>query len=270
VRAAEAGGGLEKILSQISAFIEKDAQTRKKIKSAISYPKFVLSFFGIILLGIVFGLLPKFKDIFDGLGAELPLPTQILMSSASFLTHNFFIVLGTVLAVVFGFKYWRKSPKGSFFIDKHLFSIPIAGSLAQLSTITRFSETLGVLLNSGVGLIDALKIAAETTNNSYIDQVVATISENVSQGKSLGGQLLKHPEVFPALEANMITIGEQSGSLAIMLTKVAQFNNEEFSVRVDKLSSLMEPIMMGGLGIVAAILVLGLYLPIFQMSGNIH
>jgi len=270
VRAAEAGGGLEKILSQISAFIEKDAQTRKKIKSAISYPKFVMSFFGVILLGIVFGLLPKFKDIFDGLGAELPLPTLILMGGAAFLTHNFLYILLGGIAITIGFKFYRKSKKGRLFIDQHLFSIPIAGSLAQQSTLTRFSETLGVMLSSGVGLIDALKIAAETTNNSYIENIVASIPEQVSQGKSLGSQFLKYPDIFPALEANMIAIGEQSGALAIMLAKVAQFNNEDFSVRVDRLSSLLEPIMMGGLGVVAAILVLGLYLPIFQMSGSIH
>lgn len=270
VRAAEAGGGLEKILSQISAFIEKDAATKKKIKSAVSYPKFVLIFFGVILFGIVFGLLPKFKDIFDGLGAELPLPTLILMNGAAFLTNNIILILAGGIGLFIGFKFFRKSKKGRLFFGKHLFSIPIAGSLAQQSTITRFTETLGVMLSSGVGLIDALKIAAETTNNSYIDNIVASISEQVSQGKSLGSQFLKYPDVFPALEANMISIGEQSGSLAIMLAKVAQFNNEEFSVRVDKLSSLLEPIMMGGLGVVAAILVLGLYLPIFQMSGSIH
>lgn len=270
VRAAEAGGGLEKILAQISTFIEKDAKTRKKIKSAISYPKFVLGFFSLILLGIVFGLLPKFKDIFDGLGAELPTPTLIIMGVADFLTHN--IVLITILLVgsVVGFKFYRKSEKGRLFIDQHLFALPIAGPLVQQSAMTRFSETMGVLLSSGVGLIDSLKIASETTNNAYIDKVVANIADQVSQGKSLGTQFLKYPDIFPALEANMIAIGEQSGSLAAMLSKVAQFNDEEFSTKVDKLSSMLEPIMMGGLGVVAAILVLGLYLPIFQMSGNIH
>ncbi|MCF7798008.1 MAG: type II secretion system F family protein [Candidatus Marinimicrobia bacterium] len=270
VRAAEAGGGLEKILAQISTFIEKDAKTRKKIKSAISYPKFVLGFFSLILLGIVFGLLPKFKDIFDGLGAELPTPTLIIMGVADFLTQN--IILIGILGVgsFIGFKFYRKSEKGRLFIDKHMFGMPIAGELVQQSAMTRFSETMGVLLNSGVGLIDSLKIASETTNNAYIDKVVAQITDQVSQGKSLGAQFLKYPDIFPTLEANMIAIGEQSGSLAPMLSKVAQFNDEEFSTKVDKLSSMLEPIMMGGLGVVAAILVLGLYLPIFQMSSNIH
>ncbi|MCF7802390.1 MAG: type II secretion system F family protein [Candidatus Marinimicrobia bacterium] len=270
VRAAEAGGGLEKILAQISTFIEKDAKTRKKIKSAISYPKFVLGFFSIILLGIVFGLLPKFKDIFDGLGAELPTPTLIIMGVADFLTHNIILIAILGAGLFVGFKFFRKSEKGRLFIDQHMFGLPIAGDLVQQSAMTRFSETMGVLLNSGVGLIDSLKIASETTNNAYIDKVVAQMADQVSQGKSLGAQFLRYPDIFPTLEANMIAIGEQSGSLATMLAKVAQFNDEEFSTKVDKLSSMLEPIMMGGLGVVAAILVLGLYLPIFQMSSNIH
>ncbi len=270
IKAAEVGGGLDNIINQIATFIEKEDDTKKKIKSATSYPKFVGGFFLVILTGIIFGLLPKFKEIFADLGAELPTPTRIILFTSDLISDNLIMIIIFGVAVYTGLKIYGKTIQGRLFLDRHIFDMPIAGNLFKRSILIRFTITLSILLHSGVGLIDALKIAAQTAENSYIDGITANMCERISGGESLGKMLNQHPEIFPPLEANMIAVGEKSGSLTLMLNKVAEFNDQEFSAKIENLSNVLEPVIMGVLGIIATILVLALYLAIFKMSSAIH
>ena len=270
IRAAEVGGGLDKIIDHIAAFIEKEADTKKKIKSATSYPKFVGGFFMLILLGIVFGLLPIFEDIFSNFGATLPAPTRVILATSNFLKSNILIIVVVSIGLIIGYKAYSKTEKGRLFLDQHLFDIPVAGNYVQKSVLIRFTITLSILMKSGVGLIEGLKIAAQTAENTYVDKIVGIMCDRIAEGDSFGRQLSQYPEIFPLLESSMIAVGEKSGSLNLMLDKVAEFNDQEFSSKVENLSNVLEPAIMGFLGIVATILVLGLYLPIFKMSGAIH
>lgn len=270
IKAGEMSGNLDQLVDHIAHFIEKDVTTSKKINSAISYPKYVGGFMILILSGVVFFLLPKFEDIFSGMGADLPKPTQMIIAVSNFIKNNAFLLMIIVVALVIGYKLYRKSVKGRFFIDRYKFSLPIWGDLLHRTIMIRFSLTMGIMIDSGVGLIEALKIASRTADNSYIDSITTEICTGISNGESFGKLLHGYPEIFPPLESSMISVGEKSGSLTIMLEKVAEFNDQELSGRVETLSSVLEPLIMGGLGVVASILVLGLYLPIFHMSGSVH
>jgi len=270
IKAAELGGGLAEILSQIAKYLEREENIRKKLKSATSYPKFVLGFFTLVLIGVVFGLLPKFKEIFESFGAELPGSTVALLAISTFIKSHLIIEVILVIGLYVSLKMYAKSNSGRNYIDKHIFKIPIAGPLMQNSMITRMMRTLCVLLKSGVKLTIALKIAGETADNVYVEKTVDTIVEEVSQGKSFGSRIQKYPDLFPSMVSSMITVGEKSGALELMLEKVAEFSNDDFNTKVDGISETIEPLMMGGLGIVVCVIVLALYLPIFQMSGTIH
>jgi type IV pilus assembly protein PilC len=270
VKAAEMGGGLGKILDQIAVYLEKEAETRKKLKSALSYPKFIMGFFVIVLVGVVFGLLPKFQEIFNSFDAELPGPTLAILASSNFIKDHLIIEVAILTAIVAGYKLFKNSDWGRQYIDKHIFSIPIAGPLIHMSVLIRMTQTLSALLKSGISLIDALKIAGETANNVYVDQVIEDISAQISRGKTFASQLQLYPDLFPVMVSSMINVGERSGALALMLGKIAEFNNRDFNARIDQLSKTMEPVIMGGLGVIICIIVLALYLPIFQMTSAIH
>ena len=270
VSAAEMGGGLDQILSQIAIYIEKEDDVRKRLSSATSYPKFIAMFFSVVLGGVMFGLMPKFAAIFASFDAALPASTQIMINISSFLRDNLIIeaVGGGILWI--GFRAFKTSTKGRYFLDKHIFKVPVAGKIIHMSLISRFAKTLAVLIRAEVSLINALKIAGDTSDNAYIKEMTLDISTKIAHGRSLGGQLAKYDDIFPIMVSSMISVGEKSGALAVMLEKISEFNEADFNSAVDKLSKTIEPIVMGGLGIVISIIVITLYLPIFQMSTAIH
>ncbi|NQV14288.1 type II secretion system F family protein [bacterium] len=270
VNAGEMGGGLDKILSQIAIYIEKEDDVRKRLSSATSYPKFIAIFFSVVLAGVMFGLMPKFAAIFASFGAELPMSTQIMINISNFLRNH--LILEAIFAggVWVGFKAFKTSPGGKLFIDKHIFKVPIAGHIIHKSLISRFAKTLSVLIRAEVSIINALKIAGKTSDNEYIKQITEAVSIQIAHGRSLGGQLAKFDDVFPIMVSSMITVGEKSGALAVMLEKISEFHEADFNTAVDKLSKTIEPIVMGDLGVVISVIIITLYLPIFQMSSAIH
>lgn len=270
VAAAEMGGGLDQILNQIAIYIEKEDDVRKRLKSATSYPKFIAMFFLIVLVGVMFGLMPKFADIFSSFGAELPASTQLMIDISTFLRKYLVFEVVGAIALYAGYRVFSASPKGREFIDKNIFKLPIAGHIIHKSMISRFAKTLAVLIRSEVSLINALKIAGKTSDNVYIKKMTEDVSTQIAHGRSLGGQLAKYEHIFPIMVSSMISVGEKSGALAIMLEKISDFHEADFNTSVDKLSKTIEPIVMGGLGVVIAIIVVTLYLPIFQMSTAIH
>jgi type IV pilus assembly protein PilC len=270
VTAAEMGGGLDKILTQIAVYIEKEDDVRKRLSSATSYPKFIGMFFAVVLVGVMFGLMPKFADIFASFGAELPFTTQIMIDISTFLRNNLIIEAVLIGGLWIGFKAFAVSPKGKYFIDKHIFKLPVAGHIIHKSMVSRFAKTLSVLIRAEVSIVNALKIAGNTSDNEYIKEITEHVALQVTHGRSMGGQLAKYTDVFPIMVSSMITVGEKSGALAIMLEKISEFHEADFNTAVDKLSKTIEPIIMGGLGVVISIIIVTLYLPIFQMSSAIH
>ena len=270
VTAAEMGGGLDKILTQIAVYIEKEDDVRKRLSSATSYPKFIGMFFAVVLVGVMFGLMPKFADIFASFGAELPFSTQIMIDLSTFLRDHLIIEAILIGGSWIGFKAFAASPKGKYFMDKHIFKLPVAGHIIHKSMVSRFAKTLSVLIRAEVSIVNALKIAGNTSDNEYIKEITEHVALQVTHGRSMGGQLAKYTDVFPIMVSSMITVGEKSGALAIMLEKISEFHEADFNTAVDKLSKTIEPIIMGGLGVVISIIIVTLYLPIFQMSSAIH
>lgn len=268
VKVAEVGGNLGNILDQLAAYIEQKDKIDKKIKSATSYPRFILIFFGIVVLAVVFGLVPVFKDIFESFGAQLPGPTLLILNTSNFLKHNLLIEVILLIALIAGFKFMQRNPKGRYFLDGLYFKIPIFGSLLLKSAVARFSQTLGTLIRNGVSLVDALQIAGETTNNVVIQGSLEKVRKAVVGGSALASALAEFP-LFPAMMVKMIAVGEESGALEAMLAKVSEFNERQLNSTIDNLTAIIEPVLMIGLGILALIVVIALYLPIFQMSGAI-
>ncbi|MBL7067208.1 MAG: type II secretion system F family protein [Candidatus Marinimicrobia bacterium] len=268
IKAAEIGGNLGSILDQLATYVEDKDKIDKKIKSAISYPKFILIFFGLVLSGVVFGLIPKFKDIFESFGADLPGITLVMIATSDFAKNNILYEIIMIIGLITGFKVFARSDWGRHFIDGFKFKIPVFGKMVVKSTIARFCKTLGTLTKNSVQLVDALTISAETANNVVIQEIVEDVKKNVTGGASLARSMQDHT-IFPVMMVKMIAVGEQSGALEIMLEKVSEFYDRQFNSSIDGLTSIIEPVLMIGLGAIALIVVLAVYLPIFQMSGMI-
>ncbi|MBN2602458.1 MAG: type II secretion system F family protein [Candidatus Marinimicrobia bacterium] len=269
VKAAEIGGNLAGILDQLATYVEDKDKIDKKIKAAISYPKFISIFFALVVSAVIFGLVPKFQDIFASFGAELPGPTLVIIAISNFAKKNILIEISLIIALIFGFKFLKKNPQGRRFLDKIVFQIPVFGAMIKKSIIARFSKTLGTLTKNNVPLVDSLGLAAETSNNVIIIETVDMVKDGISGGLSLGKSMMQHA-LFPVMMVKMITVGEESGSLELMLEKVAEFYDRQFNATIDSISTIIEPILMIGLGILALVVVIALYLPIFQMTGAIH
>ncbi len=185
------GGGLDKILTQIAVYIEKEDDVRKRLSSATSYPKFIGMFFAVVLMGVMFGLMPKFADIFASFGAELPMSTQIMIDLSTFLRNNLIIEAILIGGLWIGFKAFAVSPKGKYFLDKHVFKLPVAGHIIHKSMVSRFAKTLSVLIRAEVSIVNALKIAGNTSDNEYIKEITEHVALQVTHGRSMGGQLAK-------------------------------------------------------------------------------
>jgi len=269
IKAAEIGGNMGSILDQLATYVEDKDKIEKKIKSAMSYPKFIMIFFGLVVSAVIFGLVPKFQEIFESFGAQLPVPTLVLIAIADFVKNNLIIEIVVIAGVVLGFKSLKKNPKGRYFIDDLKFKIPIAGGMVKKSTIARFAKTLGTLTKNSVTLVDALGISGETVNNVVITDIIEKVKKSISGGSSMAKAMAEHA-LFPTMMVKMVAVGEDSGALELMLGKISEFYERQFNTSIDSLTSLIEPILMIGMGVLALVVVLALYLPIFQMTSAIH
>jgi len=258
----------------LANFIEKSSKLRKKIKAAASYPMFIGCFFIVIMLALVLGIIPKFEAMFLSFGADLPLPTQILMSISRFILSKivFFIAFFIVLIIVF--KFCMKIPAFKLAFDKFLFKIPVFGNIYLKMLFASFFQTLSTLIASGVDIISSLQIASKTVNNSYIRFVLKSIEEKVVSGEQFSSEMDKH-FIFPKMIVRMTAVGEKSGQLSSMFYKITDYYSDEVDSIVASLSAIMEPILIVGLGFIVGTAVIALYLPIFNMasamlgSGNV-
>jgi len=268
VKVAEIGGNLGGILEQLASYIDDQDKINKKIKSATSYPRFILIFFLAVVMAVVFVLVPKFKDIFEGFGAQLPQATLIVLAFSNFMKDNLIAEFLILTGIIIASKLFLKNKTGRRIYHGYMFKLPIAGKIILKSILARFTKTLGTLVASGVGLVDALTVAGETSNNVVIQAMIENVKLNVTGGGSLAQSLEKHP-IFPSMMVKMIAVGEESGALESMLNKVSEFYERQLNATIDSLTAIIEPVMMIGLGILALFVVIALYLPVFQMSGAI-
>jgi type IV pilus assembly protein PilC len=266
VRAGEAAGMLDQVLLRVAAMFEADVRLRSKIKSAMTYP--VIVFIMAILLSTVMliFIVPVFTGMFEDLGGELPLLTQILVSASDFVTSWIgvitYIVIPTVLWTAY--KRIRATEKGRFALDVAKLKLPVFGPLFHKIALTRFARNLSTLLAAGVPILQALEITAETVNNGPIAEAVKDVQESVRQGESINGPLSTH-EVFPPMVVQMIAVGEETGNIDGMLGKVSDFYDTEIESTTESLTAMMEPLMIGVIGGIVGGMVIALYLPMFKI-----
>ena len=268
IQAGEASGNLDTILLRLSQYIENITKLVGKVKAAMAYPIGVLliafALTGIILWKVV----PVFADMFSQLGAELPLPTQIVVGASDFLVANFFYIIIIIAALIFAFRSYYATFKGRRVIDKIKLRIWILGELLLKLAVARVTRTLATLLTSGVEIIESMTITAKTSGNAIIEDAVMKSRALVQEGKPLW-ESWEETKQFPYMVTQMVSVGEQTGSLSTMLGKVADFYDEEVDQSVSALISLMEPIMILFLGGLVGSIIVAMYLPLFDIIGKV-
>jgi type IV pilus assembly protein PilC len=268
VDAGEIGGALDVILMRLAGYREKADALTRKVKGAMIYPAVVMT----VAIGVTFVMLtyivPVFAKMFSGLGAELPAPTKFILSLSGFLRHN--ILYGVVLLVlaVTAFKLYSRTAKGRLNVDKFKLRIPLIGDLIRKSSIARFSRTLGTLISSGVPILQALEITARASGNRVIHDAIKRSVLSIAEGETIT-QPLKACGVFPPMVTQMISVGEKTGGLDDMLSKIADFYDEEVDAAVAALTSIIEPVIIVFMGIVIGGIMISMYLPMFEIIGKI-
>jgi type IV pilus assembly protein PilC len=268
VSAGEVSGALEKVLQRLAVFYEKAAALRRKVLSAFTYPVMVI----VLVVGVVSVLLtfvvPTFAKMFASSGKPLPAPTQMIMDASSFVRGNWYFIFGGLGALVYGIIFAFKSPEVRKVIDPYLMKVPIFGTLFQKISIARFSRTLATMIQSGVPILDALEICSSVAGNYAVEDAILMTRKSITEGNTIAGPLGK-ANVFPTMAVSMIAIGEQTGALDQMLTKIAEFYEDEVDATVGALSSILEPLMIVIVGLVVAAVMIPMYLPIFSIADTV-
>ncbi len=265
IQAGEVGGNLDEVLTDLSETIEKQAALNKTIKSAMTYPAVVLSVMLVIFSAMIIFIVPVFQNLFKSLGGKLPLPTQILIDVSNVMTSVWVLaVIAGVVVVIVGVRKWISTEQGRRIWDKAMLKPPIFGELFHKVALARVTNTLGSLISSGVPILEALDISAETAGNVTIGSVLLQAKSGVREGRPLADPLREHEDVIPALMVQMIEVGEQTGELDGMLKKVAGFYDQEVEVTVNNLTALLEPLLTVVMGIGVGAMVISLYLPMFD------
>lgn len=265
IEAGEQGGILDSILLRLCSYKEKALSLKRKIKSAMVYPVAILVVSFIVTSILMIFVIPIFSEMFADFGAELPAPTQIAMAISDIFVEFWYVILFAPILLVFAIKAIYKTPAGHYQMDKLLLSLPVLGDVLRKASVARFCRTFSTLAAAGVPILDALDTVAETSGNVVIEEVIIASKESISQGQTLTAPL-EASGVFPVMVTQMISIGEQTGSLEEMLGKIADFYEEEVDTAVENMQQLMEPLIMAFLGVVIGGLVIAMYLPIFQMA----
>jgi type IV pilus assembly protein PilC len=268
VAAGEAGGILDTILQRLSVYIEKAVKLRSQVRSAMIYPIAVIAIAAIVVAVILLKVIPTFAALFMSLGAELPLPTRIVIASSQFLARYFIFIVIAIAAIVYGIRRYYATHRGRRVIDGFLLKLPILGNILRKVAVARFCRTLATLTSSGVPILESLDITARTAGNAIVEDAIYETRKSVEGGKTIV-EPLKATNVFPNMVTQMIGVGEQTGALDAMLNKIADFYEDEVDAAVAGLVKLLEPVMIFILGVVIGGIVIAMYLPMFTLINKI-
>jgi type IV pilus assembly protein PilC len=268
IAAGEAGGILDTILTRLATYIEKAVKLKSQVKSAMIYPIAVVLIAGLVVGVILWKVIPTFANLFAGLGAELPLPTRVVIAMSNGLVRFMPFILVGIGAAVFAFRSYYASVNGRRVVDNVTLKLPVLGPLMRKIAVARFCRTLSTLLASGVSILEALDITARTAGNAIVEEAIMTTRKSIERGETIA-QPLKETNVFPSMVVQMISVGEATGALDTMLSKIADFYEEEVDVAVAGLLTLLEPIMIFFLGVVVGGIVIAMYLPIFDLISKL-
>jgi type IV pilus assembly protein PilC len=269
VAAGEAGGILDVILLRLAEYLEAADKLRRKVKGAMFYPVTVMSFAGLAIAVLLIFVIPTFAGFFESAGVALPLPTRIVMGLSDFLISWWWAVAAVLAGIGWVIRTYRRTPAGRLATDRLLLRIPMLGGILRKAAIARFSRTLGTLVQSGVPILDGLEITARTAGNRVVEDAVMKSRASIAGGETIA-EPLKRSEVFPPMVVQMINVGEQTGGLDDMLSKIADFYDEEVDSAVGALTSVIEPVMIVFLGAIVGGMVVAMYLPIFDIIKTVE
>jgi type IV pilus assembly protein PilC len=269
IRAAELGGILDTILDRLSGFLEYESEVRSKIKGAMMYPVLVLIFSQLMLFVLFSFVLPKFKEIFDGMNAELPPVTAALFKMGDFMNSKWWVILLLVGGIIFGLKSYAKTPRGRYQTDFFKLKMPVVGELTLKMSIARFCRTFGTLISSGVPMMRSLEIVGETLNNMVLTEAIDETRACIREGQKLS-EPLAASGLFPTMVTHMIDVGEESGRLSEMLVKVGDFYDGEVETTIKGLTSMIEPMLIIFLGVVVGFIAISVMTPIFKLVNSVQ
>ncbi len=265
VRSGETGGVLDEVLNRLADHFEREAMIRGRIRSAMTYPIAMGSLVLIVLVAMLVFVVPTFQTMFASMGGTLPLPTQILVGiSNGARSWPGLVTLVVVIGLVVAFRWWKSTPEGLYMWDAIKLRMPVFGKLIRKMALSRFTRTFGTLVAAGVPILAALDIVGTTSGNEVIARAVRKARSAIKEGETIAKPLGENP-VFPAMVVQMISVGEETGALDAMLSKVAEFYDEEVTAGVEGLTSLIEPLMMATLGVIVGGIVIALYMPMFEV-----
>ncbi|MDP9120490.1 MAG: type II secretion system F family protein [Acidobacteriota bacterium] len=268
VRAGESGGILDIILQRLSVYIEKSVKLKSQVKSAMIYPISIIVIAALVVTVILWKVIPVFAQLFAGLGGEMPFLTRMVIGASNAIGRYGWILAILLVAAGFGVNRWHQTQRGKRILDGLLLKIPIIGMLLRKIAVARFCRTLATLTSSGVPILDGLEITAKTAGNAIVEDAVMSVRKSVEEGKTLS-EPLAETRVFPAMVVQMINVGEQTGALDQMLSKIADFYEDEVDTAVAGLMKLIEPIMISVLGVIIGTIVAAMYLPLYSVLSKI-
>jgi type IV pilus assembly protein PilC len=268
IEAGETGGILDIILQRLALYVEKAVKLKSAVKSALIYPVAVVSLAVLIVGALLKWVVPIFSNLFLGLGVALPLPTRIVMGLSAFVGQFWWFFILGIVGLVFGLKYIRKHPKGRYYFDFTLLKLPVLGILLRKIAVARFTRTLGTLITSGVPILEGLSITARTSGNAVLEEALMKVRKAIEEGRTIVDPL-RESGVFPNMVTQMIGVGEATGAMDAMLQKIADFYEDEVDNATKDMMAMLEPVIIGVLGVVVGGIVISLYMPLFAMIGKL-
>jgi type IV pilus assembly protein PilC len=264
IEAGEAGGILDTILQRLATYVEKNVKLKSAVKSALIYPTSVITIAGLVVGLLLKFVVPIFANMFSSMGVDLPLPTQIVIGLSKFVGRFWWVLIIGAIVSFLAIKQIRRDPKGRFMLDNFLLHLPVLGTVLRKIAVARFTRTLGTLITSGVPILEGLAITARTSGNAVLEEALMKVRKSVEEGKTIVDPL-KESGVFPNMVTQMIGVGEATGAMDAMLQKIADFYEDEVDAATRNLLTLLEPLMIGFLGVVVGGIVISLYLPLFSL-----
>jgi type IV pilus assembly protein PilC len=268
IAAGEVGGILDTILNRLAVYLEKAETLKRQIKGALMYPVITIVVAGAVVAVLLLFVVPSFEEMFADMGAGLPALTQMVIDMSKWMQANWWIVGISIFTFVWSLKTFYKTEKGNVILDGIMLKLPVFGDLLTKVAVARFCRTLGTMLSAGVSILEALDICGRTSGNKVIEGAIGKVRQGISEGRNIS-EPLAEAKVFPDMVVQMISVGEATGALDVMLNKVADFYEDEVDQAVEAMTSLLEPLIMVFLGIVIGGLVIAMYLPIFTMASNV-
>lgn len=268
IAAGEVGGILDTILNRLAVYLEKADKLKRQIKGAMMYPVITVVVAGAVVTVLLVFVVPSFEQMFADMGAALPDLTQMVIDLSKWLQASWYIVFGGIFATIWGLKTFYQTEKGNLVLDNVMLKLPVFGDLLTKVAVARFCRTLGTMLSAGVSILEALDICGRTSGNKVIEGSIVKVRQGISEGRNISEPLVE-AKVFPDMVCQMISVGEATGALDVMLNKVADFYEDEVDQAVEGLTSMLEPLIMVFLGVIIGGLVIAMYLPIFTMASNV-